>query len=89
MLSNSLRTVSDAYGPKGRNIADAARDIKEQARHIGSYIESFAVPAVREEGEPLARKLLEITDAIVQMIESAPDLDRRTPAVPSEKDLGG
>ncbi|MHB1205403.1 MAG: cyclic nucleotide-binding domain-containing protein [Rhodospirillaceae bacterium] len=89
MLSNSLRTVNDAYGPKGRNIADAARDIKEQARHIGSYIESFAVPAVRQEGEPLAKKLIAITDAIVQMIESAPDLDRRTPAMPSEKDIGG
>ena len=88
MLSNSLRTVNDAYGPKGRNITDAARDIKEQARHIGSYIEGFAVPEVRKEGEPLAKKLLEITTAIVQLIESAPDLDRRTPAVPSEKELG-
>jgi DNA-binding response OmpR family regulator len=89
MLSNSMRVVHDAYGPKGRNISEAARDIKEQARHIDSYIESFAVPAVRQEGQPLARKLMEITDAIVQMIESAPDLDRRTPAVPTEKDFGG
>jgi CRP-like cAMP-binding protein len=88
MLSNSLRMVHDAYAPKGRNIADAARDIKEQARHIGTYIESIATPEVREEGGPIARKLLEATGAIVQMIESAPDLDRRTPAVPTEKELG-
>ena len=89
MLSNSLNTVQDAYSPKGRNITDAARDIREQARHIGSYIGTFAAPAVRTEGEPLTKKLLEITDAIVQMIETTPDLDRRTPAVPTEKDLGG
>jgi CRP-like cAMP-binding protein/DNA-binding NarL/FixJ family response regulator len=87
MLSNSLRMVHDAYAPKGRNIADAARDIKEQARHIGAYVESVALPEVRQEAAPVARKLLEITGAIVQMIESAPDLDRRTPAVPSEKDI--
>ncbi len=89
MLTNSLRTVNEAYGPKGRNITDAARDIKEQARHIGSYLEKFAVPEVRQEGEPLAKKLVEITSAIAQLIESAPELDRRTPAVPTEKDLGG
>lgn len=89
MLTNSLRTVGEAYGPKGRNIADAARDIKEQARHISSYIEGFAQPDVRKEGEPLAKQLLQITGAIVAMIESAPELDRRTPAVPTEKDLQG
>ncbi|MBX7200592.1 MAG: cyclic nucleotide-binding domain-containing protein [Rhodospirillaceae bacterium] len=89
MLSNSLRTVGEAYGPKGRNIADTARDIKEQARHISAYIEGFAQPAVRSEGGPLARKLMEITGAIAGMIESAPELDRRTPAVPTEKDLQG
>ncbi len=89
MLTNSLHTVNEAYGPKGRNIADAARDIKEQARHIGSYIADFAVPEVRSEGEPLARRLTEIAGAIAAMIEGAPELDRRTPAVPTESDLQG
>ena len=89
MLANSLRNVNEAYAPKGRSMADTAREIKEQARHIGSYIESFATPEVRKEGAPLAKKLVEITSAIVQIIESAPELDRRTPAVPTEKDLGG
>ncbi len=89
MLTNSLSTVNEAYGPKGRNIAEAARDIKEQARHISAYIEGFAVPQVREEGEPLAKQLMEITGAIAAMIEGAPELDRRTPAVPTEKDLQG
>jgi hypothetical protein len=88
MLTNSLRMVHDAYAPKGRNVADAARDIKEQARHIGTYIDSIAAPQVREEGAPIARKLLEMTGAIVHMIESAPDLDRRTPAMPTDKELG-
>lgn len=89
MLANSLHTVGEAYGPKGRNIAEAARDIKEQARHISSYIEGFAAPEVRKEGEPLAKHLMQITDAIVAMIESAPELDRRTPAIPTENDLQG
>ena len=89
MVTNSLRTASEAYGPKGRNIADTARDIKEQARHISAYIEGFAQPDVRKEGGPMAQKLVEITGAIAEMIEAAPELDRRTPAVPTERDLQG
>src|SRR6201992_3128475 len=30
MLSNSLRMVHEAYAPKGRNIVDAVREMKEQ-----------------------------------------------------------
>src|SRR6202000_544875 len=40
MLSNSLRMVHEAYAPKGRNIVDAVREMKEQARYIQSQIES-------------------------------------------------
>jgi CRP-like cAMP-binding protein/DNA-binding response OmpR family regulator len=88
MLSNSLRMVHEAYAPKGRNIVDAVRDMKEQARHIHDHVEAGS-PALRKDGGAVAKKAVEVTDAIVKRVESVPDLDRRTPAVPTEKDLGG
>ncbi len=87
MLSNSLRMVHEAYAPKGRNIVDSVREIKEQARHIRSYIETHAGAPVKTEGAAAAKKMTEITDALVKVIESVADVDRRTPAIPSEKDL--
>lgn len=86
MLSNSLRMVHEAYAPKGRNIVDAVREMKEQARYIQTQIESGS-PERKKDGGPATKKLGDITDAIVKLIESVPDLDRRTPAVPTEKDL--
>ena len=89
MLSNSLRMVHEAYAPKGRNIVDSVREIKEQARHIRSYIETHASAPVKAEGAGAAKKMTEITDGLVKLIESVADVDRRTPAVPTEKDLAG
>jgi len=88
MLSNSLRMVHEAYNPKGRNIVDSVREMKEQARHIRSYIDN-GPPELRKDGAAAAKKMSDLTDAITKQIESVPDLDRRTPAVPSEKDLAG
>lgn len=88
MLSNSLRMVHEAYAPKGRNIVDAAREMKEQARYIQTQIETGS-PERKKDGTAVAKKMTEITDAIVKVIESVPDLDRRTPAVPTERDLAG
>src|SRR6202000_2157977 len=87
MLSNSLRMVHEAYAPKGRNIIDTVRDIKEQARHIRGYIEKAASAPIKAEGASAAKKMTEITDELVKLIESVADVDRRTPAMPSEKDL--
>jgi hypothetical protein len=87
MLSNSLRMVHEAYAPKGRSITDSVRDIREQARHIRTYLDSVADPAVRQEGGEVSRKVTELTEDIAKLIESVPDLDRRTPSIPTEKDL--
>jgi len=89
MLSNSLRMVHEAYAPKGRNIVDSVREIKEQARHIRSYIETHASAPVKAEGAAAAKKMTEITDGLVKVIESVADVDRRTPAMPTEKDMAG
>lgn len=88
MLTNSLRAVHETYAPKGRNIADAVRDMKDQARHIQTHIAAGS-PGIQKDGAGPAKKLNDVTDAIVKLVESAPELDRRTPAVPSEKDLAG
>ena len=88
MLSNSLRMVHEAYAPKGRNIADAVRDMKDQAKQIQEHVEAGS-PALRKDGTAAAKKACDIADAIVKLVESQPDLDRRTPAVPTEKDLAG
>lgn len=89
MLSNSLRLVHEAYAPKGRSMSDSVRDIREQARHIKAYLENVAEPTVRQEGADVARKVTALTEDLAKLIESAPDLDRRTPAIPTEKDLAG
>ncbi|MCA0200787.1 MAG: cyclic nucleotide-binding domain-containing protein [Proteobacteria bacterium] len=89
MLSNSLRMVHDAYAPKGRSMSDSVREIREQARHIRAYLESAAEAAVRKEGAEVAQKVVKLSEDLAKLIESVPDLDRRTPALPSEKDLGG
>ncbi len=89
MLTNSLRMVNEAYAPKGRNIVDTIRDIKEQSRHIRSYIETAAAPAVKAEGAAAAAKMTQITEELAKLIESVADMDRRTPAIPREKDLAG
>ena len=86
VLSNSMRMVHVAYAPKGRNIVDAVRQIKEHARYIQTQIET-GLPERKKDGTPAAKKMTEITDAILKLVESVPDLDRRTPAIPSEKDL--
>jgi len=86
MLSNSLRMVHEAYAPKGRNIVDAVREMKEQARYIQSQIESGS-PERKKDSAAAVKKMGEITDAILKLVESVPDLDRRTPALPTEKDL--
>jgi CRP-like cAMP-binding protein len=88
MLSNSLRMVHEAYAPKGRNVVDAVRDVKEQARYIQGHIAAGS-PAMQKDGAAAAKRLNDIADAIVKLVESAPELDRRTPAMPSEKDLAG
>ncbi len=87
MLSNSLRMVHEAYAPKGRNIGDAIREMKEQARYIQGQIEHGS-PARAKDGAAAVKKMTEITEAVVKLIEANPDLDRRTPALPTEKDLG-
>lgn len=88
MLSNSLRMVHEAYAPKGRNVIDAVRDMSEQAKHVQGHIEAGS-PALRKDAGAAAKKAVDIADAIVKLVESVPDLDRRTPAMPSEKDLAG
>lgn len=89
MLSNSLCIVHDSYAPKGRSISDSVREIREQARHIRSYLDGAADPAVRAEGAEAARRVAALTEDLAKLIESVPDLDRRTPAVPTEKDIAG
>lgn len=87
MLSNSIRMVHDAYAPKGRSMSDSVREIREQARHIGTYLDGVAESSVREEGAAVGRKVASLAEDLAKLLESMPDLDRRTPAVPSEKDL--
>lgn len=87
MLSNSLKVVHDAYGPKGRNVLDSVREMKEQALHVQSYVDNVAVEVVKKEGASAVKKIAELTASIANLVESVPDLDRRTPAVPSEKEL--
>ena len=89
MLSNSLRMVHEAYASKGRSMSDSVREIREQTRHIRSYLENAADAAVRKEGAEVAQKVSALSEDLAKLIESAPDLDRRTPAVPTEKDLAG
>jgi CRP-like cAMP-binding protein len=86
MLTNSLRMVHEAYAPKGRNIADAVRDMKDAAKHIQAQVESGS-PELKKDAAAAAKKAVDVADAIVKLIESTPDVDRRTAAVPSEKDL--
>jgi len=81
--------VHDAYAPKGRSITDCVREIREQARHIKGYLEGAADTAVRTEGADAAKRAAQLTEDLAKLIESVPDLDRRTPAVPTEKDLAG
>lgn len=87
MLSNSLKTVHEAYGPKSRNIVDSVHEMKDQVDHIQSYLESVAGPSVKKEGAQAMKQIRELTDEIAKLVESVPNLDRRTSAVPSEKDL--
>ena len=87
MLSNSLKVVHDAYAPKGRNVVDSVGEMKEQALHVQSYVDNVAVPAVKKEGARSVKSIMELTNSIAKLVESVPDLDRRTPAVPSEKEL--
>lgn len=87
MLSNSIRMVHDAYAPKGRRMSDSVREIREQARHIETYLDSVADSVVRQEGADVGRKVASLAEDLAKLLESMPDLDRRTPAVPSEKDL--
>ena len=89
MLSNSLRMVHEAYAPKGRSMADSVREIRDQAKHIRSYLDTVAEPAVRKEGADVSKKVAQLTEDLAKLIESVPDLDRRTPAIPTEKDLAG
>jgi CRP-like cAMP-binding protein/DNA-binding response OmpR family regulator len=89
MLSNSLRMVHDAYAPKGRSVTDSVRELREQARHIRTYLETVAEPLVRKEGADAAKKVTQLSEDLAKLIESVPDLDRRTPAIPTEKDLAG
>ena len=87
MLSNSMRMVHEAYAPKGRNLTDSVKEMKEQARYIQRQIEAGS-PERRKDGAAVAKKMNEIVDSIVKLVESTPDVDRRTPAVATEKDLG-
>ena len=89
MLSNSLRMVHEAYAPKGRSMADSVREIRDQAKHIRSYLDTIAEPAVRKEGADASKKVAQLTEDLAKLIESVPDLDRRTPAIPTEKDIAG
>lgn len=87
MLSNSLKFVQETYGPKGRNVVESVREMTEQALHVQSYVDNVAAQAVKDEGSLSAKKIVELTDAIAKLVESVPDLDRRTSAVPSAKEL--
>jgi CRP-like cAMP-binding protein/CheY-like chemotaxis protein/Skp family chaperone for outer membrane proteins len=89
MLSNSLQTVHDAYAPKGRSILDSAREMREQAQHVASYVTQPSGPMVREAAGPLAAQMSALTEEIAKLVASVADLDQRTPAVPTEKDLAG
>lgn len=86
MMSNSLRMVHESYAPKGRNVVDAVREMKEQIRYIQRQIESGS-PERRKASALAVTRAAEIADDIAALIESVPDLDRRTPAVPSLKEL--
>ena len=88
MLSNSMRVVHESYAAKGRNVADAVMAIKEQAHYVQSELETGSAQR-RKDGAAAAKKIAEATNAIVSLIESMPDLDRRRPAVPAEKDVTG
>jgi len=84
MLSNSLRMVHEAYAPtKGRNVTDAVREMKEQARYVQTQIETGSAER-RRDGAAAAKKMVEITDAIVKAVESMPEAARRAP---TERDL--
>ena len=51
-------------------------------------VENNAIRLTKE-GADVARRVTELTEDLAKLIESVPDLDRRTPAVPTEKDLAG
>ncbi len=87
MLSNSLKTIHEAYGPKGRNIVDSVREMKEQALHVQSYVENVAGQAVKDESTAAVTKIIELTEKISKLVAKLPELDRRTPAVPSEEEV--
>ncbi|MEQ9448909.1 MAG: cyclic nucleotide-binding domain-containing protein, partial [Rhodospirillaceae bacterium] len=89
MLTNSLKSVHDAYSPKSRSIRDSVREIRDQAQHIRTYIDTIASETVRKESAEPAKRVLELSEALIDLVESVPELDRRTPALPSEKDLKG
>ena len=65
MLSNSLKSVHEAYGPKGRNIVDSVREMKEQALHIQSYVDNIAVEGVKNDGVAPMKKIVELTDSMI------------------------
>ena len=86
MLTNSLRIVHQSYAPKGRNIIDAVRNMRDQAEYVRSRIESGS-PERRKEADAVATKMAVVADSILKLVESGSDLDRRAPSLPTEKDL--
>ena len=88
MLTNSLRMVHETYSPKGRNILDAVREMKEQAQSVAASMAAGS-PALQKDGADALKKLTVLSEAIMGLIEGAPELDRRTPALPSARDLAG
>ena len=87
MLSNSLKSVHDSYGPKSRNVVDSVREMREEALRVRSYVENVAAQAVKDEGAVPMEKIVELTDTIINLVENMPDLDHRAAAVPSENEL--
>jgi CRP-like cAMP-binding protein len=79
MLSNSLRMVHEAYAPKNRTIVDSVREMKDQARLIQGQIAAGS-PELKKDGATAAKKAVDVTDAIVKLVESVPEVDRRTPS---------
>ena len=85
MLTNSLKTVHDAYGPKGRNIADSVREMREQALHVQSYVEKVATAEVRQESADSMKKIAELTDAIEKLASAPPAPPRPPPPMPPRR----
>ena len=87
MFSTSLKVIHEAYGPKGRNIVDSVREMKEQALHVQSYVENVASETVKNEGSTAVANIVALTESISNLVGKIPDVDRRTPAVPSEEEI--